>query len=92
VKEDDKLRQRMEDILQEPVNSRLYSYLESKECTGYIDILKRRFKIEKIIRIEKTDDVNSVYGKFTDFTSETVNNLIKEGEKDTTNKLKQLIK
>ena len=67
----------------------MYSYLESKERTEYIDILKRKFKIEKLIRIEKTDDVNSVNYKFTDFTSETINNLIKEGEKDATNKLKQ---
>jgi NTE family protein len=88
-KEDDKLRQRIKNILQEPARSRLYSYLESKERTEYIDILKRKFKIEKIIRIEKTDDVNSVNGKFTDFTSETINNLIKEGEKDAINTLKQ---
>ena len=63
--------------------------MESKEHTEYIDILKRKIKIEKLIRIEKIDDDNSVYSKFTDFTSETINNLIKEGEKDAINTLKQ---
>lgn len=52
---------------------------ESKE---YTDLLKQRFKLTKVIRIESTNYINSIFGKTGDLTIETINKLIKEGEYD----------
>lgn len=47
-----------------------------------IDIIKGQFKIAKLVRIERRDDRHSISGKFSDFTVETINRLIDEGEND----------
>jgi hypothetical protein len=52
------------------------------EQTKYSDIIKRRFRITKITKIERKDDKDSVWGKFTDFTSSTIDRLIEQGKND----------
>jgi len=47
-----------------------------------IDIIKGQFKIAKVVRIERRDDRHSISNKFSDFTVETINRLIDEGEND----------
>jgi len=54
----------------------------TEEAKRNIDILKNTFKITKIVQIQRKDDDNSVSGKLADFTSETIDRLIKEGYQD----------
>ena len=56
----------------------------------YEDLLRDRFKLIRVLRIERIDYVGSIYGKTGDFTSCTIDKLINEGEKDTRNALKIL--
>jgi NTE family protein len=57
----------------------------------YEDLMKGRFKLTKVIRIENTNYTNSISGKDGDFTAQTSEELIKEGEKDATNTLSNII-
>jgi NTE family protein len=57
----------------------------------YEDLMKGRFKLTKVIRIENTNYTNSISGKDGDFTAQTIEELIKEGEKDATNTLSNII-
>ncbi len=52
--------------------------------------MKGRFKLTKVIRIENTNYINSISGKGGDFTTQTIEELIKEGEKDATNTLSNI--
>ena len=56
----------------------------------YEDLLRDRFKLIRVLRIERIDYVDSIYGKAGDFTSRTIDKLINEGEKDTHNAFKAL--
>ena len=59
---------------------------KSKEITGihrtYKDLMKDRFELLKVVRIEHTNYVNSVFGKTNDLTELTLSKLIKEGKCD----------
>jgi predicted acylesterase/phospholipase RssA len=50
---------------------------------NYKDLLIGKFAIDKIIRIERKDDPSSISEKWLDLSKITVDNLIKEGIKDT---------
>ena len=52
------------------------------EFRKYEDLIKGRVKLNKVVRIENTNYINSIYGKTGDFTVDTINNLIKQGEID----------
>ena len=79
-----------DELLQEEINRILDEYTPrrfiTEEVKRNIDTLKNTFKITKIIQIQRKDDDDSVSGKFTDFTSETIDRLIKEGYQDTLSK------
>ena len=57
---------------------------KSRKRTGdkrtYADLLDKRFKLNKTITIERIDDRNSISDKWADFSTETINRLIKDGE------------
>lgn len=48
----------------------------------YDDLLKSRFHLINIIRIERTSYDYSIFGKTGDFTFQTIDEVIKEGEHD----------
>jgi NTE family protein len=48
----------------------------------YKEILKGRFRLTKVIRIDHKDDGNNVAGKIFDYSFKTVETLIEEGNKD----------
>jgi predicted acylesterase/phospholipase RssA len=79
-----------DELLQEEINRILDEYTPrrfiTEEVKRNIDTLKNTFKITKIIQIQRKDDDDSVSGKFTDFTSETIDRLIKEGYQDALSK------
>ena len=58
----------------------------TEEIKKNIDILKNTFKIIKVVQIQRKDDIDSISGKLADFTSETINKLIRDGYEDTLSK------
>lgn len=52
----------------------------------YLDIIKAQFKITKIESIERRDDPDTISAKDGDFTSETINKLIRDGYESTLKK------
>jgi NTE family protein len=59
--------------------------IESKQRTGksrkYEDLIKGRFRLSKVITIERKDDRHSISNKWADFSSKTIEDLIEEGQK-----------
>jgi hypothetical protein len=59
---------------------------KSKKITGihrtYKDLIEDRFELLKVVRIEHTNYVDSVFGKTNDLTELTLSKLIKEGKCD----------
>jgi hypothetical protein len=51
------------------------------EDRKYKDLLKGRFRLTKVIRIEPEIYPDSISGKGADFTSKTIRSLIEEGKK-----------
>jgi NTE family protein len=48
----------------------------------YKDLLEGRFKLVKVVKIERKDDVYNVSNKWADFTFKTIAEMIKQGEDD----------
>lgn len=48
----------------------------------YQDLIKNRFEINEVIKIERQDDQDTILHKFLDFSAATVLNLIECGTKD----------
>jgi NTE family protein len=79
--------------LKEKYNKILATVCSSEDPSNklrYENLLRDRFKLIKVLRIERTNYVDSIYGKTGDFTSSTINELIKEGEEDAHNAFKTL--
>lgn len=47
---------------------------------NYGDLIKGRFNLNQVITIERKDDLHNISNKWADYTSETINMLIREGE------------
>jgi NTE family protein len=52
------------------------------EGRKYKDLLKGRFRLTKVIRIENEGYEDSISGKVGDFTSQSIRNLIEKGKQD----------
>ncbi|MGC2561390.1 MAG: patatin-like phospholipase family protein [Nitrososphaeraceae archaeon] len=74
----DVLKRKLNDILITKTSNKGRKY----EARNYEDLIRGRFKLNKVIRIERTNYINSIYGKTGDLTFETIHKLIKEGECD----------
>jgi NTE family protein len=55
---------------------------EAGEDRKYKDLLKGRFRLTKVIRIENESYKDSISGKVGDFTSKSIRNLIEKGKQD----------
>jgi predicted acylesterase/phospholipase RssA len=81
--------------LKKDINKILQNYTASIDTTEvpkkYLDIIKAQFKITKIESIEQRDDDDTISAKDGDFTSETINKLIKDGYESTWRKYSPLI-
>jgi NTE family protein len=55
----------------------------------YYDLLTKKFDVEEVIKVQRKDDKHTISDKIFDFSSITISNLIREGEKDTLNELMQ---
>ena len=73
--------------LKNDINNILQNYTASIDTTEipkkYLDIIKAQFKITKIESIERRDDHDTISAKDGDFTSETINKLIRDGYEST---------
>jgi NTE family protein len=48
----------------------------------YKDLLEGRFKLTKVVKIERKDDIYNISNKWADFTSKTIHEMMKQGEDD----------
>jgi NTE family protein len=48
----------------------------------YKDLTEGRFRLAKVVTIERKDDVHSISNKWADFTSKTITEMMKQGEDD----------
>jgi NTE family protein len=55
----------------------------------FSDLIYKRFDIDEVIKIQRKDDNHTISDKIFDFSSNTILNLIEEGEKDA---LKEIVK
>src|SRR5918995_1442339 len=81
--------------LKKNINKILQNYTASIDTTEipkkYLDIIKTQFKIIKIESIERRDDHDTISAKDGDFTSETINKLIRDGYESTWRKYSSLV-
>jgi NTE family protein len=81
--------------LKKEINKILQNYTASIDTTEipkkYLDIIKAQFGITKIESIERRDDYDTISAKDGDFTSETINKLIKDGYESTWRKYPSFI-
>ena len=81
--------------LKKEINRILRNYTASVNTTEtsktYLDIIKTQFEITKIESIERRDDQDTISAKDGDFTSETIDNLIKDGYESAWKKHPQFI-
>ena len=73
--------------LKRAINKILQDYTASIDSTEvpkeYLEIIRTQFEITKIESIERRDDNDTISAKDGDFTSETINKLIKDGYEST---------
>ncbi len=81
--------------LKEDINNILQNNTASIDTTEvpkkYLDIIKAQFKITKIESIERRDDHDTISAKDGEFTSETINKLIRDGYESTWRKYSPLV-
>ena len=81
--------------LKKDINNILQNNTASIDTTEvpkkYLDIIKAQFKITKIESIERRDDHDTISVKDGDFTSETINKLIRDGYESTWRKYSPLV-
>jgi len=75
---------KIEDILNRPI---IDSTLNLKNMKTYRDLLKGNFDIDRVMRIERKDDLYSVGYAMEDFSARTMNQLLELGKHDTLDKL-----
>jgi NTE family protein len=63
----------------------------SGENRQYRKLLEGRFNLSNVLRIERSSDPDSIYGKVGDFTSKTVKMLMQQGYDDTFNQFKPFL-
>ena len=78
-------------IPKDDVTKILEKLAKSKFRTGkqrrYKDLLKGKFDVNEVLRIERRDDSDSISNKWADWSSMTIFKLVDEGKKDTLTKL-----
>ena len=77
--ESDKFQKDFEDLLGTTEGK---SMGNTSEHIKYRDLIEGRFELSKVVRIERTNYINSIYGKTNDLTEKTIKKLIKEGKCD----------
>jgi predicted acylesterase/phospholipase RssA len=99
----DRIKDRINDITYSDRNSHydemitdlVTDYMELAVSSGstvenrkYKDLIKGRFKLTKVVRIEPENYTDNISGKGADFTAETISSLIEKGKEDALKVLK----
>jgi NTE family protein len=75
-----------DEVISERINKILEEYalrrFSTEEVRTNFDILISKFKIVKVVQVQRRDDPDSISRKLGDFTSETLNKWIQEGYQD----------
>ena len=79
------LKQRFEDIMKTPQKT----LTRITKQRYFSDLIYKRFDICDVIKIQRKDDAHTISDKIFDFSSNTILNLIEEGERDA---LKEIIR
>jgi NTE family protein len=78
-------------ISKEEISKILNKLAKSRFRTGkprkYVDLLKGKFGVNEVLRVERRDDLHSISNKWADWSSITISNLLEEGKKDALTKL-----
>jgi NTE family protein len=74
------------------LNENATSVSRSGENRRYRKLLEGRFNLSNVLRIERSTDPDSIYGKIGDFTSKTIKTLIQQGYDDTRRQIQILSK
>ncbi len=75
-------REELDEKLKAILSTKTISKDRKDEARAFHDLLKESFKMTKVVRIERTNYINSISGKTGDLTFETIHKLIREGECD----------
>jgi NTE family protein len=79
------LKQRFETIL----NTKQRTLTRTTKQRYFSDLIYKRFDICDVIKIQRKDDAHTISDKIFDFSSNTILNLIEEGERDA---LKEIVR
>ena len=82
------LKQKFEEI----INSKQRILSRDNQPRYFYDLIGKRFDIMDVLKIQRKDDEHTISDKIFDFSSDTVSNLIKEGEIDAFNEIIEKIK
>lgn len=74
----DELKKRFGQI----VNTEQRTLTRDNEARYFYDLISKRFSINDVLKIQRKNDEHTISDKIYDFSSDTVSNLIKQGEKD----------
>jgi hypothetical protein len=83
LKDTDKAN-KIKDILDKQI---IDSALNTKDKKTYRDLLKGNFDIDRVMRIERKDDLYSIGYALEDFSARSMNQLLELGKQDTLDKL-----
>jgi 3-methyladenine DNA glycosylase Mpg len=79
--DDPDIEKEFEGILETPITDEDVT----DHCGKYKDLLNGRFKLTKVLRIERKNDSYDISNKVADFTRETITQLVEKGELDALN-------
>jgi NTE family protein len=79
---DQNKKQELERKLEDIFSTKTISKNSKNEERKYEDLIGEGFTVNVAMRIERSNYINSIYGKTGDLTLETINKLIKEGKCD----------
>ncbi len=78
-------------VSKDQINGILEKYANSKNRNGqrrtYKDVVGGRFKLTKVVRIDRRDDGNEVHDKIFDYSSTTIEMLMEDGYRDALNQM-----
>ena len=80
--EDKTYKEKLNDKLKAILATEINDQKRRGGARKYEDLIRGGFNLDQVTRIERTNYVNSIYGKTGDLTFETIDKLIKEGECD----------
>ncbi len=81
------LNQKVKDDLEKILKTETISKSHTNKTRTYKDLLEGRFNVEEKFHIERRNDESTISSKAFDFSSQTIQQLIKDGISETTTQL-----